>query len=450
MSLLRKLLEFICRLLGRWDLWYCRRRDSDSPVIGVNGAWVRPREVLVDTSVEVEIADQLRELGGRPYVPSGDEDDWRQSPSAPDYGDVNARMDEAGLRFHLWVGFSTRRAVKLVRGGDLPGVHFNVVYLGEGTNGYYQGGPEGYATPYSAPPLGITGGLGDNAVDVAVLDSGLPDKWGNDYSTLKDTVTAYGNVDSVGDAATHVVSAQGCHGLFICGLITRINAELDIDSHQVMWPSGLVDDTLACSAIVSCKGSVVNLSFGGYSPDPNNAISQAMANAVSAAVMQDKILVAAAGNDGNLDPKSQNHKVPFWPAAHGDVIAVGAYQRTPKNTIEAWHKTNRADIYAPGVDLLSMHAKAPWKNPITEEIYNGWGKWSGTSFATPVVAATVATEIAGIATGGRRAAAMNWFMKQKPSTWLGKPDQPPPAGPARAARNMDPAPELTTWPTPIP
>src|SRR5262245_50209783 len=127
MWLLRRLWELICRLLG-----YCRRRATLSPVIGVDGAWVRPREVLVDPAVEAEVADRLRELGGRPYEPSYDQDDWRRSPVAPDYGDVNARLDEAGLKFHLWVGFSTRDAVRLVR--EVSGVHFNVVYLGEGAN----------------------------------------------------------------------------------------------------------------------------------------------------------------------------------------------------------------------------------------------------------------------------------------------------------------------------
>jgi subtilisin family serine protease len=444
MWLLRKLWELICRLLGRWGLWYCRRRGTLSPVIGVEGAWVRPREVLVDTAVEAELADRLRELGGRPYAPSDDQDDWRRSPFAPDYGDVNARLDEAGLAFHLWVGFSTRDAVKLAR--EVAGVHFNVVYLGEGANGYYQGGPDGYATPDSGPQQGIAGGSGDNTVDVAVLDSGLPVGWTSDYPALRNTVTAYGADDPVGSG--QIVSAQGCHGLFICGLITRIDAELDIESHRVMWPSGEIDDSKACPAIISCGGAVVNLSFGGYSPNAGNAISQPMADALDKAVAQDKILVAAAGNDGGLAASSVNHDVPFWPAAYEPVIAVGAYVRQP--TLHAWPKTNQADLYAPGVGVLSMHAKGLWKDPVNHKPYGGWGRWSGTSFATPVVAATIASDVAGVGIGGRRTAADKWLKHQKSSTWLGKPPQPQPPASPKYGRIMDPAPDLTIWPAPMP
>ncbi|HEU5476187.1 MAG TPA: S8/S53 family peptidase [Actinophytocola sp.] len=413
-----------------------------SPVIGVDGAWVRPGEVLVDTAFEDRIADRLRELGGRPYVPSGDEGDWRQHPLAPEYGDVNARLDEAELGCRLWVGFSTRRAVDLVRKRKLPGVHFNSVFFGESILGYYQGGPKGFAMPIPGPPQPPTPYTGGSTVNVGVFDTGMPDQWKTHYPALANTVdvgsTTPPDLDPVG--SNMVVALHGCHGLFICGLIARQHRELGIESRRVIHLTGEVDDVKAGLAIVASNAAVLNLSFGGYLP--GNSISIALGNAVNHAVQNDQVLVAAAGNDGSHRKESADHNRPFWPAAHSAVIAVGAFDST-NNDLAPF--TNRADVYAPGVGLFSMHAKEPqgWHNPPGGQnppgVYQGWAKWSGTSFATPVVAAEIAYETAG-STGSRRLAAQKWLMKQHEiPNWPGK------LGTAMKGRQMDPAPVLTQW-----
>ena len=468
-KLFENLLKMICDLLARWGVYYCRRRELLSPVITVNGALVRPREILVDIAYEAEIADRLRELGGRPYVPSGDEDDWRQHPLLPHFGDVNAQLDEARLRCHLWVGFSTRRAVALVRKRELPGVHFNSVYLlgavesvavgrgDRGGTGYYQGGPVGYAAPFSGP-LRFPPHLNTSTVEVEVLDTGMPANWKTDYKALANTVTEVkvGTVvksDPLG--VGNVVESHGAHGLFICGLIARQHPMLDIRSRRVMSPSGEVDDTIASPTITNSLGAVINLSFSGETPNGN--VSFAMGNAVAAAVQKDQVLVAAAGNDGGHDPSSSFHNRKVWPAAHPDVIAVGAFDSTNQNpgpspvpppppVLPQW--TNQAEIYAPGVNLLSMHAIG-WTRPQGYPLdpYQGWAMWSGTSVATPVVAAEIAKAIIDANAGNpggitRRQAAADWLAKQpKSSTW---PDKPP-AAPGVFGKQMDPAPRLTSW-----
>jgi hypothetical protein len=410
-----------------------------TPVIGVNGAWVRPNEVVVDTAVEDQLAGRLRELGGRPYVPSQNEDDWRQRPFAPDYGDVNARLDQAELRFHLWVGFSTRDAVRLALDDDVPGVHFNNVYLGEGVTGYYQGGPEGFATPDPGPET-FQPHSGGAAADLAVHDTGVPANWPADYPVaLQNTVALVDGIDPLDEPPPDgILEAQACHGLFICGVVARLNPGLTIESRRVMFSTGETDDTMVCPAITAPGPAVVNLSYGGFST--NNQISQMMADAVKAAVLQDKVLVAAAGNHGTYSASSTDHKSPFWPAAHPDVIAVGAFNSV---TDKVWPLTNRADVYAPGVDLLSLHTTGSQnlKNPLTGQSYQGLAKWSGTSFATPVVAAKIAEEIAA---GGltNQDLARNWLAGLLPSSW---PDTDLAATPSTYGKKYSPTTKLTSW-----
>jgi subtilisin family serine protease len=100
--------------------------------------------------------------------------------------------------------------------------------------------------------------------------------------------------------------------------------------------------------------------------------SQTMAEAVKYAHRQGVVLVAAAGNE---DTASLNH-----PAALPEVISVGA--TTPSDRLASFTNWGtQLDLVAPGVDIL-------------QETISGRGfilsAWSGTSMATPHVAAVAA------------------------------------------------------------
>lgn len=394
MSFFKLLWQLLCRPLSLLGLGRRRRYGPVSPVIGVDDAWVRPGEILVDVRFEGEIAKELAKYGGRPYKPTGqpgqtpDHKDWRRRTGAPWYGDINARLDEVGLRFHLWVGFSTSRAIQIVKERRLPGVHFNTVYFGEG---YYQGGPKGLPTRVDAPKSFPTlpGGA---AADVAVLDNGMPVNWDTVHPTLAGAVTFVGNPlltqDPVDENGDDVLDEQAGHGLFICGVIGRQRPELTIELRRVLHATGETDDALASAALGECTAKVVNMSFGGFTFD--DVVSPLMANAVNLAVGRDQVLVAAAGNNGGAATGSEFHNRAFWPAALPTVVAVGACDSThPTLDHPLWTDSNRAEIYAPGVHLRSTYLQG-WLKPGTPDKYEGWAEWSGTSFAAPVVAAEIA------------------------------------------------------------
>ena len=114
--------------------------------------------------------------------------------------------------------------------------------------------------------------------------------------------------------------------------------------------------------LVAERVSVVTISLVG----PPNPL---LARVVSAAQARGTVIVAAVGNDGPASP-------PSYPASYPGVIAVTAVDGSKRILIEAG-RASHLDYAAPGADMLaaSLHGAKPVR---------------GTSFAAPLVAATIA------------------------------------------------------------
>lgn len=109
--------------------------------------------------------------------------------------------------------------------------------------------------------------------------------------------------------------------------------------------------------------SVINMSLAG----PDN---QLLAVALDKLMQQNIIVVAAAGNEGPLAP-------PLYPAAYESVIAVSAIDQ--KQQVYRWaNRGPHLDFSALGVNVQTAQAG------------KGIGFESGTSMASPVVAAAIA------------------------------------------------------------
>ena len=121
----------------------------------------------------------------------------------------------------------------------------------------------------------------------------------------------------------------------------------------------------AITIAVSQGAKVINMSLGGTVPSTIFDAAVAAANAAGVTV------VAAAGNNGTTGSPAS------YPAATPGVIGVGAVNstldRAPFSTCGAY-----VDLSAPGVNILSTTRGA------------GYASWSGTSMATPFVAAAAA------------------------------------------------------------
>jgi thermitase len=173
---------------------------------------------------------------------------------------------------------------------------------------------------------------------------------------------------------THVagtIGARADNGKGIAGI--AFDSPLSICKALDSTGSGTVVMIANCLHYLSQQGvEVISMSFGSTSK------SQTLANAIGDAANAGALLVAAAGNEGDSTME--------YPAGFAQVVSVGATD--DKDQHASFSTANdKVEISAPGVDTLST-----WDN-------GGYKRLSGTSMATPHVAA-VAAIIASRTAGG--------------------------------------------------
>lgn len=128
---------------------------------------------------------------------------------------------------------------------------------------------------------------------------------------------------------------------------------------------------------------IVNMSFGGNLSLLDTS-GKTLYDKITLAVNNGMIIVAAAGN------KTANADT-FFPACHPDTISISA---TDENNIPADFSNfgNSIDIAAPGVNIRSTTPRT-FEDDDNEvcEAYSAYMTLKGTSMATPLVSAAVAT-----------------------------------------------------------
>lgn len=209
-------------------------------------------------------------------------------------------------------------------------------------------------------------------VTVAVVDTGV------DTAHPDLAANLVPGVDVIGSRVSSIMSDPNGHGTHVSGTIAAVTDNaigvagvaplakvmpvrvLDADG------SGYTSDVAEGIAYAADHGAgVVNLSLGGSSDDP------VLRQAVTYAQSRDVLVVAAAGNSRTSGNATN------YPAAIPSVTAVAA---TASTNVDASFSNfgSYVDIAAPGVSIRST---------IPDSSY---ASWSGTSMATPHVAAVAA------------------------------------------------------------
>ncbi len=211
---------------------------------------------------------------------------------------------------------------------------------------------------------------GDPATVIALLDTGLaqfhPEFQGR-VVLVPGADLVNGDDDPEDDAGhgTHVTgiaAATGNNGIGVAGLCWQCG----IMPIKVLDARGIGTFSNVAAGITKAASNgarVINLSIGA------DSYSQAIQDAIDAAVALGTVVVAAAGNNGTSKP--------VYPAANDNVLAVAAIDRQGQRAIFSSYG-DWVDLGAPGVEIWSTLPGG------------AYGQWQGTSLAAPVVTGIIA------------------------------------------------------------
>jgi subtilisin family serine protease len=243
----------------------------------------------------------------------------------------------------------------------------------------WRGGPADDAVVIADAPAPAPSDPDAPPVTVAVLDTGITaHPWFADRSWWTEVTADQLEVpDPDGDGQ---VGREVGHGTFVVGVLLRHAPSARVVVQRLLSPDGVCDEVQLIEGLAALRRSaestgrrvdLVNLSFGCHTFDdrPSLLVAEAVA-----ALGRRTVLVAAAGNDAT--------ERPFWPAALKNVIAVGALDATGTGRAAFSNCAWWVEACAIGQDVRSAF-------PLPDGTA-GFARWSGTSFATPVITGTIA------------------------------------------------------------
>jgi hypothetical protein len=255
------------------------------------------------------------------------------------------------------------------------------------------------ARPAAAPDT--TAGAPAEGVRIAILDT----EWATDDHVPGGlggiAVTAQGLDVPDADGDDFLDPAAG-HGTFIAGIIEQLAPGADLELRRVLSGHGDGDEAKIANELWALaqrpdepssaaeaeplRPQLVNLSFGGYSPQGMGALAHAIAALHAAGT----VVVASAGNDATC--------VPMYPAVLPEVVSVAALDDA-ENAAVFTNYGPWVRACTSGVDVRSLffdrfNGAEPADGDGDPDDFHGWATWSGTSFAAPRVVAALAQRVA--------------------------------------------------------
>lgn len=349
--------------------WLARILETHPDVVHVGGATetlIKRDELLVLDTHADEVHDKARR-----WV------DSREDSAAPGVTRLRlvAGTDAADLTHNLRGGAKAHRRWSVTPNHVLSGAPS------------WGGGPKGRPTPVGdiPAPIGTEGGA--RPVTIGILDTGVDEHpwFANEPWYLACTQAQH---EALNPADELDMESESGHGTFIAGLLMQEAPNAYLRFERVLSPAGVTDEVELLNGLdrierqTQAEGDhldILNLSLGCYTFDdrPSPVLNDAITR-----LGRRTLVVAAAGNFDSDRP--------YWPAALKEVCAVAALTRSASGEPERASFSNYGwwvDAAAPGVRLKSAfltHGREDGKE------FHGYAKWSGTSFAAPVVAGRIA------------------------------------------------------------
>jgi subtilisin family serine protease len=184
------------------------------------------------------------------------------------------------------------------------------------------------------------------------------------------------------------------HGTFVAGVVRQYApaAEVRIEAGFDTGGASLESDLVAqLERALDWVPDVINFSGGTRTRGGLPLLAFQVFYEQRLRHLAGTIFVAAAGNDGDRGP--------FWPATFPWAVSVGALALPPDVLAGFSNRGSWVDVYAPGTDIESTYPKERYdyrEPPLIgryAEFPNGVARWSGTSFAAPMVSGLIAARM---------------------------------------------------------
>lgn len=271
-----------------------------------------------------------------------------------------------------------------------------------GTAGFCPATEPEVVPPWTVPSPGpSTDHAAGDGVRVVVVDTGLDPTAPATHPWMTGVV---GDPDPAIGSPT--LGPYAGHGTFIAGVVRCIAPRAEVIVRAVFTHAGATFESSLVQALSSVLANdapdIISLSAGTWTYDASGLLGLGVFSENVLSHHKGVVVVAAAGNDASRQP--------FWPAAAPWTVSVGALAANWRDRASFSNFGGWVDVYAPGEDLINAFPSGTYPYhepplPRPDGVFRGMARWSGTSFATPVVAGLIAARMSHTGENGRDAAA---------------------------------------------